>query len=717
MTFDLSMKTLDGLEDAMGSSGGYDDADAFSSDESDAAQNDDAQQTVGFLGMSSNHTSTPKEVSSSAGLSMINKLRQRRLFAEHPSGTTTAMRLKSYVRFDYEGALSLLLLSLLGVLSGIIAWTLDEAVVLLRSVTNSRSANLKGHEYLSYIAWSVFLAVISVCVTQRLAPEAAGSGIPEMKSYIAGFKIPGFLAPKTCVAKWLALTFALGSGGLALGREGPFVHMSCILVMVLLTHIPGFRVLKGNDNLQNQALAAASAVGVAGTFGSAIGGVLFSIETTSEIYHIKNYWKGFLASVFGAFTFRALSYFGNRENVVSLITTNFDALPYSFTELPLFCLLAAACGAMGGMFVRAFSHVQLRMSSLMDYYHSCTSTFARAASHPAAVAAVVALFFSLVQWPLGHYAIVDLRTAVNELVSELPLHRTKGESFVWSETPGVREFLSLFVFGIIRFVQTAISLNLAIPCGVFTPVFAVGAAAGRFFGELVYMMGPHSFSPGGYALVGAASFSSGVTGTVSTAVIVFEVTSQLAFALPVLLSVIIGRAVGAIVSRCNIYDAIARTKMLPTLPKLNYAKSGSIPVGSLSVLVDDFIMQRHVSLLEIRELVQRYPAVSSMSLSRVIPVIDAPNEKLYIGCVAMKEIIRLSRNDSIWSSSSTVDITVQCRLDRSNPALCEHDTLSRALLSFAVNKSNSIYVTDSHGRLKGVLSLADIASYCDEGLL
>jgi len=46
---------------------------------------------------------------------------------------------------------------------------------------------------------------------------------------------------------------------------------------------------------------------------------------------------------------------------------------------------------------------------------------------------------------------------------------------------------------------------------------------------------------GGYAVVGGAAAVAGATGTVSAAVITFEVTSQLSYMLPVLLAVRRGR--------------------------------------------------------------------------------------------------------------------------------------------------------------------------------
>ena len=47
----------------------------------------------------------------------------------------------------------------------------------------------------------------------------------------------------------------------------------------------------------------------------------------------------------------------------------------------------------------------------------------------------------------------------------------------------------------------------------------------------------HLIAPGGYAVVGAAAMAGGVTHTISTSVIVFELTGQITHILPVMVSV------------------------------------------------------------------------------------------------------------------------------------------------------------------------------------
>ena len=64
---------------------------------------------------------------------------------------------------------------------------------------------------------------------QPCVRQAAGSGIPEMKSILAGSPQRAYLTGRTLLVKVFGLMLVLGSG-LPLGKEGPFVHISCCVV-------------------------------------------------------------------------------------------------------------------------------------------------------------------------------------------------------------------------------------------------------------------------------------------------------------------------------------------------------------------------------------------------------------------------------------------------------------------------------------------------------
>lgn len=70
---------------------------------------------------------------------------------------------------------------------------------------------------------------------------------------------------------------------------------------------------------------------------------------------------------------------------------------------------------------------------------------------------------------------------------------------------------------------------------------------------------------------GAAALAGAVTHTVSTAVIVFELTGQIAHILPVMIAVILANAVAQSLQP-SLYDSIIRIKKLPYLPELGWGR-------------------------------------------------------------------------------------------------------------------------------------------------
>jgi H+/Cl- antiporter ClcA len=88
-----------------------------------------------------------------------------------------------------------------------------------------------------------------------------------------------------------------------------------------------------------------------------------------------------------------------------------------------------------------------------------------------------------------------------------------------------------------QMILLIIALSIPVPAGVVIPVLVIGASFGRIFGEAVsYFADGLSLSPGIYAIIGTAAIGSGITHTLSISVILFEITGQLVFALPVIVS-------------------------------------------------------------------------------------------------------------------------------------------------------------------------------------
>ena len=74
---------------------------------------------------------------------------------------------------------------------------------------------------------------------------------------------------------------------MSVGKEGPFVHIAACIANKL-AKISIFKDI--NNATKKNMLAAAVGAGVTATFGTPIGGVLFSIEVTSSNYIVANLW-------------------------------------------------------------------------------------------------------------------------------------------------------------------------------------------------------------------------------------------------------------------------------------------------------------------------------------------------------------------------------------------------------------------------------------------
>ena len=55
-----------------------------------------------------------------------------------------------------------------------------------------------------------------------------GSGIPQVKCYLNGVKVPRVVRIKTLVCKAVGVTLSV-LGGLAVGKEGPMIHSGAVI--------------------------------------------------------------------------------------------------------------------------------------------------------------------------------------------------------------------------------------------------------------------------------------------------------------------------------------------------------------------------------------------------------------------------------------------------------------------------------------------------------
>ncbi|KAI6210700.1 Chloride channel protein 2 [Aphelenchoides besseyi] len=557
-----------------------------------------------------------------------------------------------------------LLLAILGIGMALTSMLVDAIVEYLNTfqLTIMQKSGKMENEFLNYLctylSWVGYTEVLVLCsatFVHYVAPQAIGSGIPEMKTFLRGVILKDYLTFRTLISKLVGLTFSLGSG-VPIGKMGPFVHIASITGNLLSNLAANFDGAYGNECRKSEMLAAACAVGVACCFSAPVGGVLFSIEVTTMYFSVRNYWRGFFAAACGAAVFRVLRVYMNHQvTLVGFYQTSFPIDSFEPQELPLFALVGVLCGFIGAFFIAFYRSVVmfLRQNEMAKRIFQTNWIV-----YPAVITFVVAS----ITYPRGYGRFLNGRYKFTQTVIDLFSNCTFTKAaysptsphgcseellFSWTNHQGYGPYSFITVvalFAVTFLFLSALCTTMPIPCGMFMPLFVCGAAFGRLFGEIISTMFPDGIYygrtdqpifPGLYSVVGAAALTGAVSKSMSTAVICCELTGQLMFLIPLMVAVIIANAI------CNnlqpsVYDAIINIKHLPYLPDIPPSNS------AVHVLTADHIMVTPVRFLtrlttynEIRNIIVEMPKLHAF------PVVDDPTSMMLLGSVPKRTLLEM----------------------------------------------------------------------------
>uniref|UniRef100_A0A5S6QA36 Chloride channel protein n=1 Tax=Trichuris muris TaxID=70415 RepID=A0A5S6QA36_TRIMR len=543
-----------------------------------------------------------------------------------------------------------LFMATLGVLMGAFSFWVDYCVRKLRAfhfflLDITRFAGL-AVQYVSWTGFALLLIVFPAALCFYVAPQAAGSGIPEMKTLLRGVEIKEYLTLRTLIVKCIGLIMVLSSG-LPLGKEGPFVHIASALATLLFKLIDLFTDTTETGKLSKEMLAAACAVGVSSTYGAPIGGVLFSIEVTSVFFPLRNYWRCFLASLCSAIVFRLLVVaFTDAATVEAFSPTYFQAeFPFDITYLIPVCLLGVICGVCAAAFIQLFR----KWTKLVKE----NAWIKQVTKSPFVYPIFIVLVIATIQCPVfaGKYFAGGLtpKEAVEYLFQNLSWNAilpntSSAEKFnrYWSLDQH-NHFIPITVFTFNMFWMTAVAITMTIPSGAFIPIFATGAGIGRLFGEAAQLLFTNGFptvidapdiSPGGYAVVGAAAFSGSVTNAISTSVVVTEMIGQTTYLLPTIIAVLVAIAVRVRFEN-SLYDTMICIKKLPYLPPLPSASS-VYRTWVCDIMVRDVkYLTLNTTLNQMLIMIDKYPNLNTF------PLVDDPASMILLGCVRRSELLKL----------------------------------------------------------------------------
>ncbi|KAJ2285759.1 hypothetical protein IW141_005649, partial [Coemansia sp. RSA 355] len=437
-------------------------------------------------------------------------------------------------------------------------YTLIAAILVVKSATRVTMAN-RG------VSSSV---ETSVSPTVKMAYYGAGSGIPEVKSILAGFVIHGFLGVRILVVKTFGLILCCASGIMA-GKEGPMVQIASSLGNIS-TRI--FDKYYKNEAKKREIISAAAAAGVSVAFGAPIGGVLFSLEEVSYFFPNKTMLRSLTCALVAALVLKAYDPFGTGKLV--LFQTTYD-MDYHWFEMLAFVII----GVFGGLYGALFCHLNMAVNRL----RKCTWI----GRYPIAeVVAITTLTLAIsYQNPFTRIGLGELVGSLFQecptIVSDRPYPTSSDEEseiekllcVTSSKLSDYMPLLSLLALALLnRAFFAIVTFGIKVPSGLVLPSMSIGAVFGRIVGTYMeYLTRAHSglavFSqcpansrcviPGIYALVGAGATLTGATHTtIAVVAILMELTGNLIYTLPVLVGVMTARWVAEYFSPSGIYDML-----------------------------------------------------------------------------------------------------------------------------------------------------------------
>jgi CIC family chloride channel protein len=354
-------------------------------------------------------------------------------------------------------------------------------------------------------------ALFVVFLIRRFAPEAKGHGVPEVMDAIYYNKSE--IRPIVAVIKSLGSAISIGTGG-SVGREGPIVQIGAALGSA------GGR-LAGVSRWQRATLVAAGGgAGIAATFNTPIGGVLFAAEVLLHEISARTLVPVALATTTATYVGRYL--FGDRPafSVPTIAATD------SFVTLPGYLLLGCVTAFASVLFIRSLYGTEDFLERVVP-----GRPYLR---HVLGMLAVGVVFTTLFRTS-GHYwvqgvgyaAIVDLLSA----------------------PPGLAFLVVLFA---LKLFVTSCTLGSGASGGIFSPSLFMGATLGAAFATVVGA-GPGA-SAVVFVLAGMAGMVAGTTGAVLTAIVMlFEMTLNYGVVLPMALTASVSYGLRRLILADSIY--------------------------------------------------------------------------------------------------------------------------------------------------------------------
>ena len=352
------------------------------------------------------------------------------------------------------------------------------------------------------IAVPIVGALLVTFLVNTFAPEAKGHGVPEVIDAVH-FK-RGVIRAPVALIKALASSISIGSGGVV-GREGPIIQIGATFGSILAqwTNIPEWQRLA--------LIACGGGAGIAATFNTPLGGVLFAAEILLVEISARTLIPVMIAT--GTASLIGRVFFGDHPSfLVPQLALDHQALGPG-PALLAYVLLGLLTGGAAMLFTRSlywFEDLFKRVPG-NDYVR-----------HVLGMTLVGAIMF-VMQQQHRHYYIEGVGYATIQDVLN----------------GGLKAGGLLLLLAALKLLATSLTLGSGASGGIFSPALFIGATLGATFAAGVHVVFPAvDVSQVTAAVIGMACLVGASTGAAVTAVVMtFEMTQDYHVIIPLIIAV------------------------------------------------------------------------------------------------------------------------------------------------------------------------------------
>lgn len=454
-----------------------------------------------------------------------------------PRKRSEALRL--LLRRDKTPVTILIMAALVGTVAGLLGVAFEKTVNLVMALRLSSVGMFSDYWILLWpltFVISAVMAMFGYYLVRKYAPEAGGSGIPE---------IEGALEELRPVRWWrvIPVKFFGGLGtlgaGMVLGREGPTVQMGAN-VGKMMFDIFRLRSAEARHSL----LATGAAAGLSAAFNAPLAGILFILEEMrlQFRYSLISIKAVFIGVIMSSIVFRIFNGDGAVIEVGRLANAPLNTLW-------LYLVLGMVFGVVGVM----FNALIFRTQDMFARVHGGNLR------NILVIGGMLAGFCGLLglvhqEVTGGGFALIPLAAA------------------------GKYSLMMLLVIFLVRVVTTLLCFASGAPGGIFAPMLALGTLLGTAFGTAALTWFPqYGIQPATFAIAGmGALFAASVRAPLTGIVLVLEMTDNYQLILPMIITCLGATLLAQFLGGKPLYSAIL-TRTLQRQERENAEKAQAEP--------------------------------------------------------------------------------------------------------------------------------------------